>query len=137
MLRPFFFTSAIFFYGIISSAEVITCSGNVPQQVSLKFELTVDINRAESTIKFIDESSAYPSSVSQGLSLHSDRYYISATSLRYQNKDDLNDYLELNIENGKITKATLNQRPPVSWWLRCSRRTGRPWSARTCASPPA
>ena len=111
MLRPFFFTSAIFFYGLISSAEVITCSGNVPQQVSLKFDLTIDINRAESTIKFIDESSAFPSSVSQGLSLHSDRYYTSATSLRYQNKDDFNYYLELNIENGKITKATLNQRP--------------------------
>ena len=111
MLRLFFFVFVAFFYSLVSTAEVITCSGSAPEQPSLKFELTVDISRAKSSITYIDESSTFPTSVSQGLFLHSDRYYISATSLRYQNKDDSNDYLELNIENGKITTAVLNQRP--------------------------
>ncbi len=111
MIRSFFFSSAVFFYSLISTAEVITCNGTVPQKTDLKYELTVDTTRAKSMITYIDESSAFPSSVTQGLSLHSDRYYISSKSLRYQNKDDSDDYLELNIENGKVTTATLNQRP--------------------------
>src|SRR5664280_3724571 len=33
--------------------------------------------------------------------------------------------------------ARLSWARPASWSVRCNRRTGRPRSARTCASPPA